>query len=81
MIGTKHYLHVLSSCNYVSPIHIVDGTTLPILDEGVICVSPTLDLHDVLYVPKFHVSILSISQLTKNFNHSMTFHLTAFFKT
>lgn len=35
--------------------------------------SSTLDLHDVLYVPKFPVSLLSISQLTKHFNCSVTF--------
>jgi len=46
-------------------IKIVDGTHSPVLDNGVVQAAPSLTLTDVLYVPRFSISLLSISQLTK----------------
>jgi len=44
---------------------IADGTHLPILGNEIVQANPSLILTDVLYVPRFSVSLLSISQLNK----------------
>jgi len=46
-------------------VKIIDGTRSPVLVNGVTQVTPSLTLTDVFYVPRFPVSFLSISQLTK----------------
>ena len=46
-------------------VKIAYGTHSPVLGNGVVQATPSLTLTDILYVPQFHVSFLSISQLTK----------------
>jgi len=46
-------------------VKIADNTHSPILGNGVVQATLSLTLTDVLYVPCFPVSLLSISQLTK----------------
>ena len=46
-------------------IKIVVGTHSPVLVNGVVQVTPFLTLTDVIYVPRFPISLLSISHLTK----------------
>ena len=46
-------------------VKIVDGTHSPVLVNGVVQATPSLTLTNVLYVPRFSISLLSISQLTK----------------
>ena len=54
-------------------VKIADGTHSPILGNGVVQTIPSLTLTDVLYVQKFHVSLLSVSQFTKHNNCNITF--------
>ena len=48
-----------------SSIKIADGTHSHILGNGVVQATPSLTLTNVLYIPRFTVNLLSISQLTK----------------
>jgi len=46
-------------------VKIANGTHSPVLDNEIVLANPSLTLTDVLYVPRFPVSFLSISQLTE----------------
>lgn len=63
MISTKHLFYVISPFHIIPHVHIANGTTSPILDKRFVHTSSALSLHDVLYVSKFLVSLLSVSQL------------------
>jgi len=56
-------------------VKIVDGTYSSVLGNGVVQATPSLTLSDVLYVPHFPISLLSISQLTKQNNCKIIFFL------
>jgi len=56
-----------------SSVNIVDGTQSPVLSDGVVQATPFLNLKNVLCVLKFSISLLSISQFTKQHNCSVTF--------
>jgi len=60
-------------------IKIADGTHSPVLGNEAVQASPSAILTDVLYVPHFSVSLLSISQLTKQNNCKITFFLSHLF--
>ena len=49
----------------ISSVNIVDGTQSHVLGNSVVHAIPSLTNTDVLYGPKFPVSLFSISQLTK----------------
>jgi len=46
-------------------VKITDGTHSHVLGNVVVQATPSLTLIDVLYVPRFPISLLSISHLTK----------------
>jgi len=48
-----------------SSVNIADGTQSHVLGDGVAQATPSLNLKNVIYVPKFLVSLLSISQFIK----------------
>ena len=75
MTGIKHKFVSLNFFNKFSPVNIADGTQSPASDNVVVQATPYLTLTDVLYVPKFSVSLLSISQFTKHNNCKITFSL------
>ena len=58
--------------NKFSSVNIVDGTQSLIFGDGIVQATPSLNLSNVLYVSKFHVSLLSINQFTKQNNCSIT---------
>ena len=59
--------------NVYPSIKIADGTQSPLLGNGVVQATLSLTLTDLLYVPRFSVSLLSISQFTKHNNCKITF--------
>jgi len=75
MTGIKHKFVSLNFFNKFSTVNIADGTQSPTSDNGVVQATPSLTLTDVLYVPKFSISLLSISQFTKHNNCKITFSL------
>jgi len=62
---------------YIFPINFLLLTLLmvqsPILGNGAVQATPSLNLTNVLYVPKFSVSLLFISQFSKQNDCSVTF--------
>ena len=66
MTGIKDKFTSLHLSTQFSSVNIVDGTQSPILGDGVVQVTPSLNLKNLLYVPKFSVSLLSIASLSNN---------------
>jgi len=64
MTCIKQKFILLNFFNKFLPVNIIDGTQAPISSNGVVQTTPSLILTDVQYVPKFPVSLLSISQFT-----------------
>ena len=65
----------LNLSNTYPSVKIVDDSYSPVLSNGVIHATLSLTLTDVLYVPKFLMSLLSISQFTKHNNCKIIFSL------
>ena len=61
MTGTIQKFVFLNMSTTHTSVKIVDGTHSPVLDNGVVQATSSLTLTDVLYVPCFPVSLLSIS--------------------
>lgn len=73
IIDSGAFSHV---CSYISmfteltPVHIVmvtlpNGTRVPIMHIGIIRLSDSLILYNVLHVPDFHFNLISVSNLLK----------------
>ena len=75
MIGIKDKFTFLHLFTQFSSINITDGTQSPVLGDGVVQATLSLNLKNVLYVLKFLVNLLFISQFTKQHNCSVTFSL------
>jgi len=73
MTGIKQKFVSLNLFNRFPPVNIVDGTLSPVLSNRVIHATPSLTLTDVLFVPKFPVALLSISQFIKHNKCKITF--------
>ena len=58
----------MSHSSHVLPVNIDDGIVSSVLGEEVVHTISSLGLNNVLYIPKFHVSLLSISQIVKTKN-------------
>jgi len=65
MTGIKDKFMSLHLSNKFSSVTIVDGTQSPVLGDRVVQATSSLNLTIVLYVLKFPVKLLSISQFTK----------------
>ena len=63
----------LNLFNKFPPVNITDGTQSLVSGNRIVQDTPTLILTDVLYVPRFFVGLLSISQFTKHNNCKITF--------
>ena len=82
MTDIKQKFISLNLSNKFSSVNIVDGIQTTVLGKGVVHATPSSTLIDVLYVLKFLVSILSISQFTKHNSCKITIFLPiAFFRT
>jgi len=75
MTGTKQEFISLNLSRVHPSVKIIDCNHPPVLGNGVVQATPSLTLTDVLYVPRFHVSLLSISQFTKHNNCKIIFSL------
>ena len=66
---TSHVLKInfifLSLSSHILLVNIADGTVSSVLGKGIIHAISSLALNNVLYVLKFFVSLLSISQIPK----------------
>ena len=62
MTDIKQKFVSLKLSNKFSTVNIADGTQSPVLSNGVVQATLPLTLTDVLFVPKFSISLLSISQ-------------------
>jgi len=73
MTGIKDKFTFLHLFTQFSSVNIADDTESPVLGDEAVQATPSLNLKNVLYVLKFLVSLLSISQFTKQYNCSVTF--------
>ena len=73
MTGIEDKFTSLHLFTQFSSVNIVDGTQSLVLCDGVVQATSSLNLKNVLYVSKFPISLLSISQFTKQYNCSVTF--------
>jgi len=62
MTDIKQKFVSLKLSNKFSPVNIADDTQSPVVSNGVVQATLPLTLTDVLFVPKFSISLLSISQ-------------------
>lgn len=53
-------------------VQLPDGSDAPIAHIGTVHLSPTLTLHNVFHIPSFKFNLISVSQLTKTQNCSLT---------
>jgi len=75
MTGIKQKFVSLNLSNTFPQVNLADGTQSPLLGNEIVQTTPSLTLIDVIFVPKFPVSLLSISQFTKYNNCKITFFL------
>jgi len=71
--GIQNKFDSLHLSNKFPSINIDDDTQSHVLRNKVVHPTPSLTLTNILYVPKFSVSLFSISQLTKQNNYKVTF--------
>ena len=76
MTNIRDKFHSLSLSSHISPVNIVDDIASCVLGEGIVHATLLLTLNNVLYVLKFLVMLLSISQIIKNKNCIVTFFFT-----
>jgi len=65
MTGITQKFISLNMSNAHPSVKIVDATHSPVLGNRVFQATPSLILTDVLYVSRFSINLLSISELTK----------------
>ena len=73
MTSIKQKIISLNLSNKIPSVNIVNDTQSPVLGNGIVQTTPSLTLTVLLYVPKFSVGLLSISQFTKHNNNKITF--------
>ncbi|MFS7989993.1 putative RNA-directed DNA polymerase [Helianthus anomalus] len=80
--GATHHMtanqEILTSLHntFCSPVQLADGSSCPVRGIGSIQNPDSLNLSSVLLVPNFPASLLSVSQITKRNNCSVTFYPT-----
>ena len=59
-----------------SPMHVLlpDGSQVSVQYSGTVVLSPTLELHNVLYIPKFQFNLLSVPKLAATSNIIFKFY-------
>ncbi|PRQ29721.1 putative RNA-directed DNA polymerase [Rosa chinensis] len=73
MTYDKSYFTDLSS-PLVSYVTNANGEAFPVLGSGSVCITPTLELHNVLYVPDLSHHLISVPQLNAESKCSVTFY-------
>ena len=73
MTGTSSLLSSYYSTPSHPPVTIADGQPCLVQGRGTTRVTPSLSLHQILYVPGFPVNLLSISAITRALPCSVTF--------
>ena len=73
MTGTSSLLSSYHPTPSHPPITIADGRPCPLQGRGTTRVTPSLSLHQILYVPGFPVNLLSISAITRALPCTVTF--------
>ena len=72
MTGDQHQFNNFTPCQSLSPITVADGSVSNVSGFGTVHTS-YFELNQVLHVPKLSFNLLSINQITKPLNCSMTF--------
>ena len=75
MTGIKQKIVALNLFNKYLSVNIADDTQALVSGNGVVQTTPSLTITDVLFVLKFSISLLSISQFTKYNNCKIIFFL------
>ena len=68
MFSIKQKIVSLNLSNKFLSVNIADDIQSPVLGNDIVQATLFLSLTDVLYVPTFHVSLLSVCQFTKHNN-------------
>ena len=76
--ATDHIsFHLANFTSYQSIVPIFvslpNGSHLTASVSGTIVISPSLTLYNVLYIPNFHVNLISVTKLTTNNDRSLNF--------
>lgn len=69
----KSLFSTLHSLNNCITVHLPDSTFVKVSYAGQIALSKSLKLDQVLYIPKFHYNLLSISKLVRTSSMSLIF--------
>lgn len=55
-------------------VQLPDGNKTSVTQSGSISLTPTIVLHNVLFVPTFHFNLLSVSKVTEDHHCFVVFH-------
>lgn len=71
----SHDTHALIHCKHIILVHVnlPDGYALTTFMSGSVNIFSNLIIHNVLYIPSFHVNLISISKLTSTNKCSILF--------
>ena len=75
MTGTSSLISSYHPIPSHPPVTIADCRPCPVQGRGTTCVTPSLSLHQILYVPSFPFNLLSISAITRALSCTITFGL------
>lgn len=73
MTGNSHLFSAFQSNSSTLTVTLADGSTSRIRGSGTINPTPSLPLSSVLHLPNLSFNLVSVSQLTKNLNCSVSF--------
>lgn len=74
MIGIKNKFTSLHFSNKYPLINIANGSSATVVSDGTVHAASSLTLNNILFVPTFTISLLSISQIAKNNICFVTFY-------
>ncbi|KAL0285929.1 UNVERIFIED_CONTAM: Retrovirus-related Pol polyprotein from transposon RE2 [Sesamum angustifolium] len=74
LTGNRSSFLTFSTSPKFPPVRLADGSYSPISGSGTVQSTAYLNLTNVPFAPKFSVNLLSVSQLTKTHNCSVTFY-------
>ncbi|XP_070057489.1 uncharacterized protein [Nicotiana tomentosiformis] len=68
MTEKSNFFSTYTPCAGNNKIKIADGSFSAIAGKGIVKLSPSLTLHDILHVPKLSCNLISVSKLTRSLN-------------
>src|ERR1044072_1711199 len=85
-IDSRASSHIACSLNFFQSytclsgkfVLLPDKTKVKVIVVGIVQLTSTLVLKDVLYIPNFTVNLISVSQLLKHNDYDLTFTKSAF---